>query len=204
MSEENNNHQLFIIDPLSIIIKLAILSYKPIGTKILIHNNVIYFQEPGIFQGISRYFLNTNKNNLQYLYNPIHIACKKYLIREFKNTNAAIITLFEFAKNGLIMLIKTYNDHPLITLCLNFYYTIIDNYMKDNNNIINFKDDEITPLYTNEKLSKFTNKWSVDKIKVVLDLIIFLKNDASPIENIKSLEIFMDNFDKDIILFLKK
>jgi uncharacterized protein YqgQ len=200
MSEENNDHQLFIIDPLSIIIKLAILSYKPIGTKILIHNNVIYFQEPGIFQGITRYFLNTNKNNLQYLYNPIHIACKKYLIREFKNTNAAIITLFEFAKNGLIMLIKTYNNHPLITLCLNFYYTIIDNYMKDNNNVINFKDDEITPLYTNEILTKFTSKWSVDKIKVVLDLIIFLKNDASPIENVKSLEIFMGNFDKDIIL----
>lgn len=203
MNEDNTNNHQFIIDPLSIIIKLAILSNKSIGTKILIHNNVIYFQEPGIFQGIARYIFNTNKNHLQYLYNPIHIACKKYLIKEFKNTNAAIITLFEFAKNGLISLIKTYNNDRLITLCLNFYYTIIDNYIKDNNCIMNFKDDEITPLYTNEILSKFNSKWSVDKIKIVLDLIIFLKNDASPIDNVKSLEIFMENFDKEIILLFK-
>jgi hypothetical protein len=61
---ENNtktNIKLFLLDPLSVIIKLAILSNKPIGTKILIHNNVLYFQEPGIFQSVTRYYYNTNK-----------------------------------------------------------------------------------------------------------------------------------------------
>ena len=46
---ENNNNiniKLFILDPLSVIIKLAIISNKPVGTKILIQNNIIFFQEP--------------------------------------------------------------------------------------------------------------------------------------------------------------
>ncbi len=40
---------LFILDPLSVIVKLAILSNKPIGTKLFISNNVVIFQEPGPF-----------------------------------------------------------------------------------------------------------------------------------------------------------
>ena len=61
---ENNyniNIKSYMLDPLSVIIKLAILSNKPIGTKILIQDNVIYFQEPGVFQAFCRYVLKTNK-----------------------------------------------------------------------------------------------------------------------------------------------
>ena len=36
------NYNLFILDPLSVIIKLTIISYKPIGTKLAISNNLIY------------------------------------------------------------------------------------------------------------------------------------------------------------------
>jgi hypothetical protein len=42
------DQHLFILDPLSVIIKLAILSNKSIGTKICISRNIIYFQEPGV------------------------------------------------------------------------------------------------------------------------------------------------------------
>ena len=52
----NINIKLFILDPLSVIVKLAILSNKPIGTKLLIQNNVVYFQEPGPFQAFCRIF----------------------------------------------------------------------------------------------------------------------------------------------------
>ena len=42
MSENNTNDNVksFILDPLSVIIKLAIISNKPVGTKIMIQNNV--------------------------------------------------------------------------------------------------------------------------------------------------------------------
>ena len=41
-NNKTDNLQLFILDPFSVIIKLAILSNKPIGTKIRIDNNIIY------------------------------------------------------------------------------------------------------------------------------------------------------------------
>ena len=84
--QENNNFiniRLFILDPLSVIIKLAILSNKPVGTKIYIQNNIIHFQEPGMFQAVCRYVLNTNKTDLQYMYNPIELACQHYLTEKF-------------------------------------------------------------------------------------------------------------------------
>ena len=54
--DDNNklNIKMFILDPLSVIIKLAIISNKPIGTKVLILNNIIYFQSPGPFQALCR------------------------------------------------------------------------------------------------------------------------------------------------------
>jgi hypothetical protein len=72
---------------------LAIISNKPIGTKLRIDNNVIYLQEPGPFQALSRYFYKSNKTNIQYLYNPIEMACNHYLTKEFiqKNPKTPII-----------------------------------------------------------------------------------------------------------------
>ncbi len=60
-NSKNINYKLFVLDPLSVIIKLAIISNKPIGTKFRIHDNVMYLQEPGYFQSICRIYYNTNK-----------------------------------------------------------------------------------------------------------------------------------------------
>ena len=41
IKDDNNtlNIKMYILDPLSVIIKLAIISNKPVGTKLLITNN---------------------------------------------------------------------------------------------------------------------------------------------------------------------
>lgn len=77
------NAKLFILDPLTVIIKLAILSNKPVGTKICIQNNILYFQEPGPFQAFCRYFYKTNRTDIQYMYNPIQLACQHFLTKEY-------------------------------------------------------------------------------------------------------------------------
>ena len=61
--DQINNYNLFILDPLSTIIKLAIISFKPIGTKISICNNLIGIQEPGLFQPIVRFVFKNNKTS---------------------------------------------------------------------------------------------------------------------------------------------
>ena len=195
---ENNtkiNIKLFLLDPLSVIIKLAILGNKPIGTKILIQNNVIYFQEPGIFQSITRMFYNSNKTDLQYMYNPIHIACSTFLSKEFIQKTPRLKSLFVFAQNGLKNLIETYKNCSIISLCLNYYYAIITNHVEQKYNDSIFYKDSITCYYTKELIDTLNEQWTQDKIKVILDLIAFLTHDTTASNNVKSLETIMDNND---------
>ena len=56
--DNNTDLHLFVLDPLSVIIKLSIISNKPIGTKLRIDNNIIYLQEPGPFQALCRVFFS--------------------------------------------------------------------------------------------------------------------------------------------------
>ena len=118
------DQHLFILDPLSVIIKLAILGNKPIGTKICISRNIIYFQEPGLFQGVCRYFMKTNKTDLQYLYNPIELACQYYLSKTCIQHNPKLKELFKCAQNGILKLIETYKQCSIMRLCLNYYYSL--------------------------------------------------------------------------------
>jgi len=195
---ENNtkiNIKLFLLDPLSVIIKLAILGNKPIGTKILIQNNVIYFQEPGLFQSITRMFYNSNKTDLQYMYNPIHIACSTFLSKECIQKTPRLKSLFIFAQNGLKNLIETYKNCSIISLCLNYYYAIITNHVEQKYNDSIFYKDSITSYYTKELIDTLNDQWTQDKIKVILDLIAFLTHDTTASNNVKSLETIMDNND---------
>ena len=66
-----NETQEYILDPLSVIVKLTIISKKEIGTKMLLKNNIIYFQEPGPFQGFCRYINKATKTDLQYITNRV-------------------------------------------------------------------------------------------------------------------------------------
>jgi hypothetical protein len=190
------NTKLFILDPLTVIIKLAILSNKPIGTKICIQNNVLYFQEPGPFQAICRYFYNTNKTDLQYMYNPIQIACQHFLTKEYVQKNPRMKILFKCAQQGLEKLMETYKNCAIIRLCINYYYTLIANYVDDIYNDKLFHKDGMTPLYGQEIVNALNNQWTQEKIKVILNLIEFLNGDTMAEDNVKSLENIVNNIDK--------
>ena len=198
----NTNYKLYLIDPLSVIIKLAILGNKPIGTKLLIQNNVIYFQEPGFFQSITRFYYSTNKTDLQYMYNPIYIACLTFLSKESVAKTPRLKNLFINALAGLKNLIETYKSCSILTLCLNYYYAIIKNYIENTQNDYLFYKDGLTSLYTKELTDSLNNQWTQEKIKVVLDLISFLTNDEMAANNVKSLETIMENNDKNSLKIL--
>jgi len=197
---ENNttiNIKLFLLDPLTIIIKLAILGNKPIGTKILIQNNVMYLQEPGPFQALCRMIFKSNKTDLQYMYNPIQIACSTFLSKENIKKIPRLKDLFVCAQNGIKKLIETYKNCSIISLCLNYYYIIISNYVEDKYNDTIFLKDGLTSLYTVELITKLNSEWTDEKIKVILDLISFLIKDTMATENVKSLENIINNIDKN-------
>jgi hypothetical protein len=196
------NPNEYILDPLSTIIKLAILSNKPIGTKLSISNNIISIQEPGLFQSICRYSYNTNKTELQYLYNPIEIACKFYLTSEYTKQYPSIIQLFQCAQNGINKLSDTYKNCNMIRLCLNYYNGIITNYFDKLEQHIFlenlFKKDSITPLYTEDILSQLDELWTSDRVQVILNLTSFLLNDRKPYDNVKTIETIMCGVDQQV------
>ncbi len=181
----------FLLDPLSVIIKLAILSNKPIGTKICILNNLIHIQEVGPFQSFVRYWLKNNKSDLHYLYNPIEIACDNFLSMDIIDEYPTIISLFNSALKGIDKLKETYKEHSMVILCLNYYANIISNYLGDNFNGDLFREDNISELYTDDLVEKLNNRWTKEKLVVVLELNNYLSN------NINCIETFMNNIDKD-------
>jgi len=197
--DDNNTYlHLYVLDPLSVIIKLTIISNKPIGTKLRIDNNIIHLQEPGPFQALCRYFLNSNKTDIQYLYNPIEIACKNYLTKISIQQNPKIKDLFKCAQNGILKLIETYKSCSVMRICLNYYLSLISNYLEDKNNESLFRKDNMSPFYTTEIIDNLSKIWTQDKIKIVLNLTTFLSSDDSAQTNVKSLETIIDGIDKQV------
>ena len=230
--DDNTNLHLYILEPLSVIIKLAIISNKPIGTKLRMYNNIIYFQEPGPFQALCRYFLKSNKTDIQYLYNPIEIACKNYLLKtdteidietelkintELKtkiNTklktktdtdtklNHKFTNLFKCAQQGLLKLMETYKNCSVMRICLNYYLSLISNYLEEKNNETLFRKDDMSKFYTTDIIDKLSQIWTSDKISIVLNLTSFLSNDTFAEMNVKSLETIIDGIDKQVAQIL--
>lgn len=197
LPDDNNsiNIKTFILDPLSVIIKLAILSNKPTGTKLLIQNNVIYFQEPGPFQALCRVIYKSNKTDLQYIYNPINIACLHFLSKSFVEKTPRIKNLFVCAQNGLKKLMETYKTCSILTITLNYYYVILTNHINHTYNESMFVKDNFTIYYSSEINETLQKQWTEEKIKIILDLISFLLKCNDNLNNVKSLETIMDNID---------
>lgn len=196
---KTDNIHLFILDPLSVIIKLAILSNKPVGTKLRIDNNIIYTQEPGPFQAFCRYIFKNNKTDIQYLYNPIEFACQHYLTKPCLQQNPKMKDLFKCAQNGLLKLIETYKSCSVMRICLNYYLSLISNHLEEKNNTELFRKDIMSTFYTAEVFSKMNKIWSQDKIKIVLNLTTYLSNNENAETDVKSLETIMDGIDLQVL-----
>lgn len=189
------NVKTYLLDPLSVIVKLAILSNKPVGTKLLIQNNVIYFQEPGPFQSLCRIFYNTNKTDLQFIYNPLHLACLHFLSESFVEKTPRIKQLFECAQRGVKKLIETYKNCSILTITLNYYYALITNHLHQSYNEHMFMKDSFTCYYTEPICNALNAQWTETKIKIVLDIIVFLNTESDATNNVKSLETIMTGID---------
>ena len=189
----------FLLDPLSVIIKLAILGNKRVGTKLLLKNNIIYFQKPGLFQSVSRIFYNISKNDLQYLYYPIKIACTTFLSRTNIEKIPRIKNLFKFAQIGLIQLMETYKNSYILSY-LKYYYIIIKNFVEEKHINSDFYKKSLINVYTKKIFDNSNNEciintlneqWGPEKINIILDLF----TQYMSLNNIKITENIMETID---------
>ena len=149
------------IDPFSIIIVLALLKYKPIGTKLHIGNSIIKLDEPKLGQSVIRTLYRNRKEDLKRIYQPLIYACKYFLaphqqslsLKDTPSINNDLKQVFAFSVVGLRNLKQTYKGHDDIVNMLNIYINIIDRSVNEYDSIMCFLEDllklsERTPIPT--------------------------------------------------------
>ena len=134
-SDKPNAQQLsYIIEPLCCIIKLAILSFNPEGTKICIQHNTIEFSQPNILQGTLRWSSGDKREDLHHLHNPLVKAAEWY--PPLFNQNKSFIKLFNYAIDGLKLLKTSYSATTIICHSLDRYIDILDKSIQNRNDLI--------------------------------------------------------------------
>jgi hypothetical protein len=189
------NQKNYLLDPLSVIVKLAILASKQVGTKVCIQNNVMSFQDPGPFQGFCRIIYKLNKTDLHFMYNPIHLACSQYLSAAAIKSRPRMRNLFVYAQKGIERLIETYQANSTVVHSLNYYHAIIANYVDAKYNTSLFRKDTMSVLYGEELVAMLNGQWTEKWITAVLDVIGFLSDTSISSDNIRVLESLMTAID---------
>jgi hypothetical protein len=145
-----------ILEPLQALLQIAYLSFTPIGTKLTIHNNILYIQPPNYSQSIVRWYNNDTQEDLFYLFNIFYRFKKFYYflcggnggnngnsgndiaagvaVKDCEHS-AKIVNkklyelLIELAKNGIGNLIRTYGQTEKIHILhtLQMYKNILEN-----------------------------------------------------------------------------
>ncbi len=199
-----------ILDPLSVIIKLAMLGKKPINTKVTIYNNALCIQETGIFQGLVRRFGKSSKLDLHLLYTPIEQACIHYLKPTANIDMIQMRYLFQNAIVGIQMLRETYlvntsdswrdySDNAMVVLCLNIFIDIIHQSLLGTYQKSSIQKHHNMDYYSEDVLHKMFSVWTVDKLQIVLKLNEYVYKAGSAVSSsLDSLETFMTTVDSQI------
>lgn len=186
-----------ILDPLSLVIKLYIYSFKPPKTKISILNNKIEFQEDGIFQSTVRTLNRDTKNDLINILLPLTFACETYLsVKE----RTHYIKTFEEVIISLDKINKVYESNE-ITQNIEQLKNIISKFVSDKN----FDPQTVIPSWNEPSsmlkksfYSQTNSVWTPNRLKILFGYIDEIENSNSH-ENkvilVSSLNTFMNYID---------
>jgi len=191
-----------ILDPLSLVVKLYIYSFKSMGTKISILNNRIEFQDTGIFQSTVRTINGDTKNDLINMLFPLTYACEKYLANGNKEEFQII---FEKVISSLDKLSQIYKSNE-ITHNIEQLKNIINKFIEENN----FKPETIILNY-NEPASQLKQNfykqidtvWTDNRLIILSTYIEEIRNSGSD-ENTKALILSLNAYMNWIDLMVVK
>jgi hypothetical protein len=168
----NHEKKNYVIEPLTCMIRLAILAFKPKGTKICIYDNSIYIQEPGYLQGTIRWISGNNRNDIHYLLSPINKAIVRFgnKLRTDPNIHNDIMNIFKLTIKGLLILKKSYLKHSNGNLTTHS----IDLYINKIKNCIDGIEDSSEEEYdeSDKSYNHLNGIWTNEQIKLVNNLFI--------------------------------
>lgn len=164
-----------IIDPLTCIIRLAVLEFKPKNTKISIANNRIRYCDPTILQGPLRWGNGDNREDIHNIYNPIIKALQWYDVEKEDIKN-----IFKYSIKGINKLKNTYEQNSTISHSLEHYIEYIKKNIRTKSKVV----EENNSIFI-----QLRNLWNDREISIVNNLLLELdeSNDESLISAIDAI-----------------
>lgn len=173
LGSQSNETTSTMLDPISTIIRLGILSYYPIGTKIGIEDNKLIYSFPNTnilemiinYQGFMRGQNNYSRKDILCIYPAVFRGMIWY------NTSNDLKIIINITLNGLTNLMKNYNDK--IKLGIEHTMDKINQFLKMDIPLDNF-DKNI--IQNNDKYKELFEKnqklWSGKEIQIITEKLV--------------------------------
>lgn len=142
-----------ILEPLSTVLKLALLKYKDKGTKISISDNSITYNSPSTMQGFLRNWRGDNREDLHNICSPLMQA-----LRWYPKDEPLYAFMYDLCIQGLQTLKEVYEENSTIHHTIQHYIGLLN-------------DDSETDESKNPIIEELHDIWSESEIKVAYDLL---------------------------------
>jgi hypothetical protein len=153
-----------ILEPLTCLVRLSIIDFKPLGTKISLNNNRIKYNDPNMLQGALRWSNGDNREDLHNLYNPLIKATLWY-----DHEDEQIRNIFKYAVKGLQKLQSSYNKNTVISHSIQLYIDYLEKYL-DGEKLEKEKEEEST-------ISKeLKSLWNEREITILNNILLQLED----------------------------
>ena len=123
VSSKKKERSDMILEPLQVMVQLALLSSCPIGTKVSVSDNILQLQFPTMFQGAWRWYNSDGKDDLYYLFHAIRRYYKWYKNENIKIFNFILIEAIKGLENLMITYEKS--DQTSIIHTLKLYKNVL-------------------------------------------------------------------------------
>lgn len=173
------NNQLqddMLLEPLSIIIKLSILSFKPVGTKLSIQNNTLIIDESNIIQGLKRIIKRSRREDISLLFKPIKRAL---IIYPPTDDNEKLIYIYKRVLLGLENLKKSYVEPSTLHLSIDLYINIISKTLEDK---------QIPEQYNTFVSEKLKDIWETSDLDLIYSLLYACETHDNNLNYMESIE----------------
>ena len=158
-----------ILEPLQVMVQLALLSESPIGTKVSVSDNILQLHPPSYFQGVWRWYNSDGKDDLYYLFHAIRRYYKWYKSEDNKIFNHILTS----AVKGIEKLIITYSaaEQTAITHTLALYKNVLSLESPDL-----FKDASDDAINIDTVFQNIKDTYDKRLLKVIYNTILMVED----------------------------
>jgi len=184
-----------ILEPLQAMIQLALLSLCPMGTKLCIHENILYLQSPTLIQPFTRWYHSDKKDDVYFLYGVMKRYIKWYNPHVNKNSPVSpelyqLVTTM--AIQGLDGLLKTYrsSDSNTVIHVIQMYKNILE---MNNDKIMTDEyvvDADKNRVHLDEVFEKIVNIYEPKMVEVIYHTLEWIQAETDSINQAHMIDGF--------------